>query len=143
MLLIKHLLSEHSYICDTKNDHKRHRMDSNHQLRFCKPMPFQRLRHPRQKSKKEVLYFMHIHKIQNLWSFQSVYKLQSHFFSFINFVKNPMSCLSSSFIHCHKLIHFRVTGSGAFAPDFYSIPPTISWSATNRTMCSSIKRFCC
>ena len=33
-------------------------------------------------------------------------------------VKNFMSCHSSALTHCHKLIHFLVTVSGAFAPDF-------------------------
>ena len=33
-------------------------------------------------------------------------------------VKNSMSCHSSAFTHCHKLIHLSVTDSGAITPDF-------------------------
>lgn len=29
------------------------------------------------------------------------------------------------------------------SPRFYSVPPTISWSTTNLTRCSSISCFCC
>ena len=48
------------------------------------------------------------------------------------YVKNSMSCHSSTLTHCHKLIHLSVTVFGGFTPDF-SLCSSDHFMVSNKT----------